>query len=379
MQFKLRLTTRLILDAVSGPFFFGILIFTLIFVAGDLLFQAARLIIERGVAFGVVLRLFFYRLPEVMILTLPMSSLLAALLGMSTLAGGSELIALKSLGVPFKRILRPIIFASLIVSIAAISLNETLVPMTSVAADRLMRYEIMKNQAAAVQEKVFLKTEEKGALKRVLYIDHMDTSQGVMSGVIIHEFENDRMVRTLTAQKGVWQKESSDAPGQWWIEDGRLYDVKEDGQVNLLLKFSRQILALNLSPEQLQRSTRKPADMSAHELWAYIKQADAVGANGRNLSRLWVMFHLKLAVPWACVIMAVLGAGFGAVQKGRGRSGSGVGFGISVVIVFAYYVVMSMCRALGESGALPALLAGWMPNLIFFAVALFFALRVDKI
>ncbi|MBR1418790.1 MAG: LptF/LptG family permease [Synergistaceae bacterium] len=379
MQFKLRLTTRLILDAVSGPFFFGILIFTLIFVAGDLLFQAARLIIERGVAFGVVLRLFFYRLPEVMILTLPMSSLLAALLGMSTLAGGSELIALKSLGVPFKRILRPIIFASLIVSIAAISLNETLVPMTSVAADRLMRYEIMKNQAAAVQEKVFLKTEEKGALKRVLYIDHMDTSQGVMSGVIIHEFENDRMVRTLTAQKGVWQKESKDAPGQWWIEDGRLYDVKEDGQVNLLLKFSRQILALNLSPEQLQRSTRKPADMSAHELWAYIKQADAVGANGRNLSRLWVMFHLKLAVPWACVIMAVLGAGFGAVQKGRGRSGSGVGFGISVVIVFAYYVVMSMCRALGESGALPALLAGWMPNLIFFAVALFFALRVDKI
>ncbi|MBR1603492.1 MAG: LptF/LptG family permease [Synergistaceae bacterium] len=379
MQFKLRLTTRLILDAVSGPFFFGILIFTLIFVAGDLLFQAARLIIERGVAFGVVLRLFFYRLPEVMILTLPMSSLLAALLGMSTLAGGSELIALKSLGVPFKRILRPIIFASLIVSIAAISLNETLVPMTSVAADRLMRYEIMKNQASAVQEKVFLKTEEKGALKRVLYIDHMDTSQGVMSGVIIHEFENDRMVRTLTAQKGVWQKESKDAPGQWWIEDGRLYDVKEDGQVNLLLKFSRQILALNLSPEQLQRSTRKPADMSAHELWAYIKQADAVGANGRNLSRLWVMFHLKLAVPWACVIMAVLGAGFGAVQKGRGRSGSGVGFGISVVIVFAYYVVMSMCRALGESGALPALLAGWMPNLIFFAVALFFALRVDKI
>ena len=379
MRFKLRLTTRLILDAVSGPFFFGILIFTLIFVAGDLLFQAAKLIIERGVALGVVLRLFFYRLPEVMILTLPMSSLLAALLGMSTLAGGSELIALKSLGVPFKRILRPVIFASLIVSIAAISLNETLVPMTSVAADRLMRYEIMKNQAAAVQEKVFLKTEEKGALKRVLYIDRMDTSQGVMSGVIIHEFENDRMVRTLTAQKGVWQKESKDAPGQWWIEDGRLYDVKEDGQVNLLLKFSRQILALNLSPEQLQRSTRKPADMSAHELWAYIKQADAIGANGRNLSRLWVMFHLKLAVPWACVIMAVLGAGFGAVQKGRGRSGSGVGFGISVVIVFAYYVVMSMCRALGESGALPALLAGWMPNLIFFAVALFFALRVDKI
>lgn len=372
--FKLRLTSRLILDAVSGPFFFGILIFTLIFVAGDLLFQAARLIIERGVAFGVVVRLFFYRLPEVMILTLPMSSLLASLLGMSTLASGSELIALKSLGVPFKRILRPIIFASFIVSIVAISLNETLVPMTSVAADRLMRYEIMKNQTAAVQEKVFLRNEEHGELKRVLYIDQLNTKDGVMSGVIIHEFEEGRMARTLTAQRGIWQKGESDIDGQWWIEDGRLYDVKQDGEVGLLLKFERQKLALNLSPEQLQRSTRRPSDMSAHELWSYIRQADSVGT---NLSRLWVMFHLKLAVPWACIIMAVLGAGFGAMQKGRGRSG--VGFGISVVIVFAYYVVMSMCRALGEAGTIPALLAGWIPNLIFFAVALFFALRVDKI
>ncbi len=343
------------------------------------MFQAAKLVIERGVSFGIVIRLFFYRLPQVMILTLPMSSLLAALLGMSSLAGGSELIALKSLGVPFKRILRPIILASFCVSIAAISLNETLVPFTSMAADRLMRYEIMKNQTAAVQEKVFLRNEEHGKLKRVLYIDRMDTKKGLMSGVIIHEFEDGRMVRTLTAQRGLWQGENNKNKnaGQWWIEDGRFYDVNKDGEVKLLLKFERQKLALNLSPEQLERSTRRPSDMSANELWLYIRQADALGTAGKDLSKLWVMFHLKLAVPWACVIMAVLGAGFGAMQKGRGRSG--VGFGISVVIVFAYYVVMSMCRALGEAGTMPAILAGWMPNFIFFAVALFFAHRVDKI
>ena len=90
------LLNKLILGACAGPFMFGILIFVLIFVAGDLLFQAARLIIERGVAFGVVTRLFFYRLPEVVIMTVPMSSLLSTLLGMSSLNSASELIALKS-------------------------------------------------------------------------------------------------------------------------------------------------------------------------------------------------------------------------------------------------------------------------------------------
>lgn len=368
MMFKMKLLNRLVLGASAGPFLFGILIFTLIFVAGDLLFQAASLIINNGVSLGVVTRLFFYRLPEVVAMTLPMSSLLSTLLGMSTLAGGSELIALKSLGVPFTRVLRPIIAASLLISVGALTFNETIVPFTSMAADRLMKYEIMKNQASAVQEKVFIRDNGDDGLRRVVYVDELNTGEGVMSGIMMNEFRENRLVRTLTAMRGIWQD------GKWWIEDGRIYDISTEGEVSLLLRFERQVLALNMSPDQLKLSTRRPVDMSAHELWAYIRRAGAVGT---DLSKLWVMFHLKLGVPWACVIMAVLGAGFGASRKGRG--GSGMSFGISVVIVFAYYVVMSMCRALGEAGAIPPWTAGWGPNIVFLIVALFFASRVDKV
>lgn len=363
------LLNKLILGSCASPFLFGILIFVLIFVAGDLLFQAAKLIIEQGVAFGVVTRLFFYRLPEVVVMTIPMSSLLAGLLGMSTLNAGSELIALKSLGIPFTRILRPVLLASVLIALIGLGFNETVVPIGSLAADRLMRYEIMKNQASALQEKVFLRDEEGGRLKRVLYVDELDTGKGLMSGIMMHEFDEEgRLSTTLNARRGMW------LDNQWWIEDGRMYNVTKEGEIILLLRFERQKLALRLSPEQLQRSTRRPVDMSAHELWTYIKQAGDLGA---DLSRLWVMFHLKLALPWACVIMAVLGAGFGASR--RGRSGGGVGFGISVVIVFAYYVVMSFCRALGEAGNIPPVVAGWGPNFIFMIVALFFAVRVDKV
>ena len=366
---KRSLLNKLILGSCTGPFMFGILIFVLIFVAGDLLFQAAKLIIEQGVALGVVTRLFFYRLPEVIVMTIPMSSLLSTLLGMSTLNAGSELIALRSLGIPFTRILRPVIAASVMISVIGFGLNETVVPFGAIAADRLMKFEIMKHQASVVQEKVFLRDEEGGKLKRVLYIDTLDPEAGTLSGIMMHEFDSEgRLSHTLNARRGMWQN------SQWWIEDGRMYDVDAEGEVRLLLRFERQMLALRLSPEQLQRSTRRPGDMSAHELWSYIKQGEAIES---QLSQLWVMFHLKMAVPWACVIMAVLGAGFGASR--RGRSGGGVGFGISVVIVFAYYVVMSMCRAFGEAGAIPPIIAGWGPNMVFFFIAIFFAWRVDRI
>lgn len=362
----LRILDRFVLGEMAGPFVFGIFIFTMIFVAGDLLFQAARLIIEQGVSLGVVVRLFLYRLPEVVALTLPMSCLLSTLLGMIRFSGNSELIAFKSLGISFFRILRPILVASFLIAAGALLFNESVVPFTTQAAENLMRYEILKNQASALQEKVFLRDESGGELRRVLYIDRLDTRKGTMQEVMVHEFDKGRLARTSIAKEGIWKD------GEWWIEDGQVFEVSERGVVRLLFRFERQKLALNLSPEQLQRRTKRPVDMSAWELWEYIEQARAAGS---NLSQLWVLFHLKLAVPWACVIMALLGSSFGASRQGR--SGSGIGFGISVVIVFGYYVVMSLCRALGESGNMSPFLAAWTPNVVFLATGLYFAGKVD--
>jgi lipopolysaccharide export system permease protein len=362
----LRTLDRLVLREVAGPFVFGVLIFTMIFVAGDLLFQAARLIIERGVPFGVVFRLFLYRLPEVIALTLPMSCLLSTLLGMTRLSASSELVALKSLGISFRRILRPILAASFCVAAGALAFNETVVPFTAQAAENLMRYEVLKNQSSALQEKVFLRDESDGELRRVVYLDRLDTDAGTMKGVMLHEFEDGRLARASLARQGIWKG------GEWWIEDGQVFEVTEKGAVRLLFRFERQKLALTVSPAQLQRQTRRPADMSARELWEAIAGASLTGG---SILRLRVLFHLKLALPWACIIMAVLGASFGASRQGR--SGSSGGFGISVVIVFAYYVVMSLCRALGESGNMHPALAAWTPNAAFLAVGLFFSRRVD--
>ena len=362
----LRVLDRFIIMELAGPFVFGMTIFTMILVAGDLLFEAAKLVIERGVALGVVCRLFAYRLPEVVAWTLPMSCLLSTLLGMTRLSSNSELIAIKSLGIPFRRVLRPIIIASFFVAAGALLISETILPFTAQAADTLMKYEILKNQASAIQDKVFMRDESEGELKRVVYVDKLDTGAGTMEGVMLYEFDKGRMTRTSSARSGTWNN------GEWWLDEGQVFEVTGKGEPRLLFRFERQKLALNISPEQLRRSTKKPADMSARELWDYAGQARAGGA---DITRLWVVFHLKLAVPWACMIMAVLGASFGAFRSGR--SGSSAGFGLSVIIVFAYYMIMSICRALGESGSMAPLLAAWTPNGIFFAGGLYFSRKVD--
>ncbi len=62
-SFRMRALDRFILGELKAPFFFGLIAFTIILVAGGLLFQMADLIIQKGVSIGIVIRLFLYYMP----------------------------------------------------------------------------------------------------------------------------------------------------------------------------------------------------------------------------------------------------------------------------------------------------------------------------
>ncbi len=356
---------RFILKELSGSFLFGVTSFTMVFVAGDLLFQAANLIIEQGVSLGVVARLFIYRLPEVVMLTLPMASLLSSLLTFSRLSTNSELVALKSAGIPFHRILRPVFLASILVSLASTIGAETVVPFANRAAENLMKFEILQEKPSLLKEKVFLREEKDGVLQRVLYLGELKPKDGLMKDIIIQEFEEGRLRRISLADEGLW------AGGEWWIENGQVFEVTPAGKVQSLFHFERQRLILNLSPVQIEQASRRPSEMSSLEL---LEQIALMEQQGQNLAPLKVMFHLRLALPWASVVLAVLGASLGVRST---RAGPGIGFGLSVLVVFVYYVVMSFSRALGEAGYLPAFIASWFPNGSFLLVGGYFARRAN--
>ena len=229
-----------------------------------------------------------------------------------------------------------------------------------------MKYEILQERPSVLKERVFLKDEQNGELKRVLYLGKLRPREGLMSDILVQEFDAGKLRRISTAVRGTWRS------GEWWVEQGEVFEVADAGKVNLLFRFDRQRLLLNLSPEQLEKASRRPAEMSSIELLAHI---NILKAQGANLLPLWVLFHLKLSVPWSAMILAVLGASIGVRTPRRG--GSGIGFGLCIIIVFAYYVVMSFSRALGETGNIPPLLAAWLPNVTFLLLGALFVRKAD--
>ena len=354
--FKIRALDRFILGELKGPFFFGIMSFTIILIAGSLLFQIADLVIQRGVSIGVVLRLFFYYLPRLVAYTIPMSCLLAALLGFGKLSANSELVALKSAGLSFKRIIRPVIIATFFVSVAAFFVNETLVPLSERAAANVMMYEVFKESPPLFKEKIFLKEEGDGTLKRVIYINKMKIVNGDMEEIVVEEFDAGRLSRIVSAKSGKWIN------GSWWINSGNVFEINKEGNVNHLFKFDKQALTLNMSPSDVAKSTQKPDQMTIPELLEYIKINEK---SGMNVSKFWMLFHLRLSVPWACMVLALVGAALGSRPQ---RSSSSVGLGLSVIIVFVYYVILSLTQSLGDAGYLPPVVAAWIANIIFLII-----------
>jgi lipopolysaccharide export system permease protein len=358
---------RFVLGQVLAPFMFGIMSFTVILVAGDLLFKLAALVIQRGVSFGVVIRLFLYSLPRIVALSMPMSCLLAALLGFGSMSGNSELVALKSAGVSFGRIVRPLVIAGVLISIAAFLMNETLVPICSRAAANVMRYEVFRSVPPVLRENVFIREETDGSLHRVLYIGAVKPRSGEMSDILVQEFEEGKIRRLVSAPRGNW------VDGVWWLEDGQVFEVASDGSVRALFAFEKQKLNLLQGPSDIDSSRSDPSEMSLPELYRTVRLSST---QGNETGKLWMMMHLRIAVPWASVVLVLVGAAVGSRPQ---RSSSGMGLGLSVVIVFIYYVIMSFCKSLGEAGFLPGVVAAWIPNVVFLAIGSVLTRRANRL
>ncbi|MEG1501812.1 MAG: LPS export ABC transporter permease LptG [Synergistaceae bacterium] len=366
-RLKLKTLDRFILQELIPSFFFGIMSFTIILVAGSLLFQIAELVIQKGVSFGIVIRLFFYSLPKLVAYTIPMSCLLAALLGFGKMSANSEIVALKSAGLSFQRIVRPVILVSILVSLGAFFINETLVPVCERAASNIMKFEVLKQSPLVFKEKIFVKEESGGNLNRIIYIDKMHATTGEMHGVIVEEFDEGRLARITSAKSGYW------VSGTWWIEQGNVFEIDKESNVNLLYKFDKQALTLNMNPNDVSNVETKPDQMTIPELLTAIKIASK---SGLDTSSLWMVLHIRISVPWACVVLALVGAALGSRPQ---RSSSSVGLGLSVIIVFVYYVILSFTQSFGDAGYLPPLLAAWVANIIFLVVGLLLCKNANRL
>ncbi|MNS54826.1 putative permease YjgP/YjgQ family protein [compost metagenome] len=349
----MKLLDRYILSELIPPFAFGVAAFTGIMTASTVLFHLVTLMVRHGLPIGLVLEILGLRLPEMVFYTFPMSMLLASLLAFGRLSGDGEITAFKAAGVSLYRMMAPVIAFAVFVSGATIALNEVLVPAASWQAKRLLYEATHKQELPVARDHLFYNEMADGQLKRLFYARRFDGHR--MQDVVVQEFEDNKLVRIVQAA------EAAPTESGWRFAKGVVYQTDEAGEYRFVVKFDAQQIALGEALLALSRENRQPMEMNASELNGHIERLVATGQVGREINELRVQWHQKFAVPFASLVFALVGAPMGLRPN---RSNSSIGLGVSILVIFIYYILMFVCMAMGQIGALPAVLGAWLPNVV---------------
>lgn len=348
----MRILDKYIIKELLGPFIFGIAAFSSVFIGTSTLMRIAQYVTQYGASLSSVAKLFIYSLPSIVVLTFPMSMLLAALLAFGRLSGSSEITAMRSGGISFYRLSAPVFVIACLVSIFAVFFSETVVPQSNSAYSYIVRYEIQKNTAPKSQEHIIIKDVKGDILERLTYARKFEEETNTMYAVSMQEFDNGTLVRVENAEKALWQD------NHWTMMNGVIHDLTAEGNLERTMHFEQQIMPMAKAPSAISREQKKPDEMTIKELKQHIKVLQREYVNAKKYE---MELQQRLAIPVASFVFALIGTPLGLQPN---RSSSSIGFGISIIIIFVYYAIMTVFTALGQGGALPVVLAAWIPNIV---------------
>ena len=356
----MKIYLKYILKELIQPFIFGIGAFTAIFVGTDILFRLADFYSNFDVSILTTVELFLLSLPQIIVYTFPMATLLATILAYSRLNGDSEITAFRAGGFSLRKLILPALIVGLLASFGGIAINEFVVPEANYRYSQMV-YEFQHGgeERPRTQYDLFL-TPLDSATNRpefILYTRRFSADDGEMEVVNLQEYEDGRPARLIEADRAVWREDG------WQFYDGQIYQLRAGDRV-ARMDFSEYIVRAEIeSPDRIAELDRDTDEMTLWELSEYIA---VMRSQGRDVFEERVFWHQKISVPFASFIFALMAAPLGMKPKRQG--GSATGMGLSVIIIFIYYGLMTLGDAMGSQGAISPWLGAWLQNIVFAGV-----------
>jgi lipopolysaccharide export system permease protein len=355
----MKILDRYLIKEFLKPFICCLLIFTaLIFIAQ--LFEELDHIQELG--WGTMIYYFLYRIPFFLAQFAPVAVLLAGLWSLGNLSKNQEITAMKAGGISFRRILVPMLSLALIISLAVLILNESLIPPLNMKVKRFEEQKMGERPEYERRENVAFYSPDH---RYLIYMKSFDGKKSQMLHIqIVTRRPDGTLAKRIDAQKGLYSN------GGWNFTEGIEREFDPRGE-NILQEegFEERYLPLAVKPSDFSREVQKPEELNLFQLTRYIAQSRR---EGYDIRKYLVDLHLKIASPFACLIILLVGAPLSTLSP---RSGRLLSFGIAIFIGFFYWGGISVGRSLGRVGILSPLLAAWVANLLFIGLGLYLLRR----
>jgi lipopolysaccharide export LptBFGC system permease protein LptF len=356
-----RLSDRYVFGEMILPFLIGTLA-VLMMLVGNTLFAILPDMLQKKWPVGVVARVCVLNIPVVLVLTLPVSTALAASLATNRMARDNEFTVMRAAGMPLLRAFLPMFAFGLMMSAADLYVANRVVPWAWKEQQNVEQFlenlpenpvELGRSFTAENFTISFETAQKLTPTKRRLNKVVIVSNPTAYSG----EYAEITTAETADYENGTWKMRNV-VHHRFDKQGFTIYDAASpDATLSLRIDFSNLY-----QPAMGGQAT----NFSFEELTDRAMMARRLG-NFREATNYEVERWFKLSLPAMCLVLAVCSPPLGLRFS---RTGAFTGVLLSIITVFIAWNTLLLFKIIGLGGYLPAPVAAWVTNVLFLALGL---------
>jgi lipopolysaccharide export system permease protein len=310
----------------------------------------------------IVFNFYFNFIPYFANLFSSLFTFIAVIFFTSKLAYNTEIIAILSSGISFRRLMRPYLISAGIIALMSFMLSSYVIPKSNKV--RLEFYHTYIKRKFVNKEENIHRQIKPGVF---IYMSRYNARSNIGYDFEMDEFEGKKLKKKLTSSKIRWDENKK----TWTITKYRIRSI--DGDKETFEEGKKLDTLISIKPTEFSRGADIKEEMTTPQLNAYIKQQTMRGSS--NVSEFKIEKYKRFASAFATFILTFIGA---ALASRKVRGGMGFHLGIGLGLSFTYIMFMQVSTVFATNGNMSPLLAVWLPNIIFAIIAIVLYRKAPK-
>ena len=274
------------------------------------------------------------------------------------LAENSEIIAMMSTGVSFKRLMRPYMISAAVICVLTFVMGAYIIPRGNVERVKFENT-YRRRYAVTFTSNVQLEVDTGVIAYLSRYEDNVKTGYDFR----LDKFVNKKMISSLQAAM-IQYDTLSEEPNHWIIKNYTERDLK--GMREVITSGGRIDSIINMQPQDLLIQKGQQQTLTNPQLAQYIERQKQRGF--ANIQAFEVEYYQRGASSFAAFILTAIGLSLSEKKK---KNGMGISLGIGLLLSFAYIMFQTISATFAIQANFPPMLAVWIPNIVFMFIAVY--------
>ncbi len=357
------LINRYIFKQLIMPFIFGLIIVTFSLMTNRFL-MLTDMVLNKGISIISVIKLASFTIPDFMVITLPVSFLLAVLITFGKMTQDNEIIALKASGIKVLTLTKPVLLFSLIPFFISLFFSFYMAPRFNYFFKILAVKEVKKAALSALKKNTF--SNNFGNFK--IFIRDIDLRKSTIKGIfILNKFKN--KPEALIAKSGsiVYNKKRNLI--SFYLKDGEIQNRNSSAKNFWLLHFDTYGINIKLNGFAFPNKDKSIHFMTIHRLFA--KYTSAKTSGKKNIYLIYIF--KKIAVPAATILFVFTGIPLGMLSEKRSLF---LAIFYTIIIVIIYYILFTSGLYLSIKSGFNPFLGVWGADIFLLIAGIFLYSKV---